>query len=258
MKKEILKQLKGVRECTLLLSGGVDSCLLAFLLKEAGVRFNAVSFRPKQGHSSDSERAEYIAKTLGIEHSTIMYDTNEDSLYKYVKKISPFGAKTKTDFECFYPMTYVYASEKVSSTIVSGLGADGLFCISKKGCIHFKEKPFEYSKMLFDNPNYCQRHLHDSFCKIHKKTHIMPYLDPDVLLSVKGMTWDQLNRPKQKQLIFDCAPEFFEQTGFPKHLNYQKGNSLISDSFHALSVGQHNKIGSKSSLGVINQILKNK
>jgi hypothetical protein len=50
-----------------------------------------------------------------------------------------YGAKTKTDFECGWPMLYAYKLIK-EKNIFSGFGADGHFCISKKGMIHFKNK----------------------------------------------------------------------------------------------------------------------
>ena len=242
-------------DLVLLLSGGVDSTLLAIAMKELGVDFKALTFHASGYLPTDLKIARETCKNLGIYHEEISFDTDVESIVKSISRLNSLGAKTKTDYECFYPMLKVYDTYR-GSTFVSGLGCDGLFGISKKACIHYKHKPWELSRNLVANPRYCQRVLHRAICEETSSAHVMPFLDERVYSTVIGRTWDELNKPKQKNLIYESAKEYFEEFGYPKHTNYQKGDSRIDSSFHSLVDSNYNLAGSKSSLGVINQIVE--
>lgn len=239
----------------LLLSGGVDSTLLAIAMKELDVDFMALTFHASGYIPTDLKIARKTCRNLNIYHEEIAFETDVESIVNSIPRLTTLGAKTKTDYECFYPMLNVYDTYG-GSTFVSGLGCDGLFAISKKACIHYKDKPWELSRSLVNNPRYCQRVLHKAMCKETYSEHVMPYLDERVYSKVIGRTWTELNKPKQKNLIYESAKEYFEEFGYPKHTNYQKGDSGIDSSFHSLVDSKYNLAGSKSSLGVINQIRK--
>jgi len=239
----------------LLLSGGVDSTLLAIAMKELGADFMALTFHAKDHVPTDLKIARETCKNLGIYHEEISFDTDVESIVKSIPRLKSLGAKTKTDYECFYPMLRVYDTYP-RYTLVSGLGCDGLFAISKKACIHYKDKPWELSRSLVNNPRYCQRVLHKAICAETSSSHVMPYLEERVYSKVIGRTWEELNKPKQKNLIYESAKEYFEEFGYPKHTNYQKGDSRIDSSFYSLVDSKYNLAGSRSSLGVINQIEK--
>ena len=239
----------------LLLSGGVDSTLLAIAMKELDVDFMAVTFHASGYISTDLKIARETCKNLNIYHEQVCFDTDVESIVKSIPRLNSLGAKTKTDYECFYPMLGVYDTYR-GSTFVSGLGCDGLFAISKKACIHYKDKPWELSTSLVNNPRYCQRVLHKAMCEKTYSKHVMPYLDERVYSKVIGRTWNELNKPRQKNLIYESAKEYFDEFGYPKHTNYQKGDSRIDSSFHSLVDSKYNLGGSKSSLGVINQIVE--
>lgn len=239
----------------LLLSGGVDSTLLAIAMNELGVDFMALTFFASGYIPTDLKIARKTCKNLGIYHEEISFDTDVESIAKSIPRLHSLGAKTKTEYECFYPMLNVYDTYR-GSTFVSGLGCDGLFAISKKACIHYKDKPWELSTSLVNNPRYCQRVLHKAMCDETYSSHVMPYLDKRVYSKVIGKTWNELNKPKQKNLIYESAKDYFDEFGYPKHTNYQKGDSRIDSSFHSLVDSKYNLAGSKSSLGVINQIVE--
>ena len=131
----------------ILLSGGVDSQSVLFSSLELGKKVIVVSFHIvvlPTDMKTISEKILYLSKT--------------------------FDCRLKTDFECFYPMLFAYeAIEKHSggkATIVSGLGADTYYLLSKKASIHYKDRPDEYRDLLYFNPNYSQRCKHEQLSKM--------------------------------------------------------------------------------------------
>jgi hypothetical protein len=167
-----------------------------------------------------------------------------------------FGAKKKTDFECGWPMLYAYKAI-TEREIFSGMGADGHFCISKKGMMHYKNRIDEFRSTLFSNPSYGQEHIHRNLSRVYKKCWVAPYMTQEMIDELEGTTWDEVNRPHQKQPILDAFPEQFKRIKIFKHTNFQKGDSGISEHFEKLlhtdlNVGKH-----KSVVGIYNYLVKN-
>ena len=239
-----------------LLSAGIDSASVLFSLLEAGKSVTAYSFCLEGRVSKDVRYAEITAKEFGVPFVRINLPTDIKVLREDLIDLVRFGARKKTDFECGWPMLYAYQAIK-EREIFSGMGADGHFCISKKGMMHFKNRIDEFRDTLFSNPSYGQEHIHRNLSTVYKKCWVAPYMTPDMIDAFKGSTWDEVNRPNQKQPILDAFPEQFKRIKVFKHQNFQKGDSGISDHFEKLlgtdlNVGNH-----KSVVGVYNYLVKN-
>lgn len=89
VQKAVDSSTSGIEECSLLLSGGVDSAFLATELSKRGIKINAYTSGPRG--SNDIKNAAVIAKKLGIKHHRIMLDKKkvESTIEKIVSmKIS--------------------------------------------------------------------------------------------------------------------------------------------------------------------------
>lgn len=251
IKKVLKKSIKPLDNFALLLSSGIDSRAIFFEAVEQKKNFVCYTFRLFGIKSRDYIEAKNLSESYGIEHREIILPTDLKTLYVDLRKIKRIGAKKKTDFECFWPFLYVY-NEVKEDTIVSGLGADGHFCISKKAMIHYKDNPDAYRALLFGDPNYCQMALHRKHNK--GKKHITPFLDSEMIDVFKGSTWNEINKPRQKEAIIKDYKKYFDKIKIYKHQNYQLGDTGISDNFNRLLRTNLNTGNFKSVISIYNRL----
>jgi len=240
-------------EVAVLLSGGIDSASVMFSMLEAGKKVIAYSFMLNGKMSSDFAYARRNARNFNCEFVSIILPDNIETLKLDLIDLQKFGARTKTDFECGWPMLYAYR-QITQKIIASGMGADGHFCISKKGMIHYRDRIDEFRLGLYRNPNYAQAHIHKALAKKFEKTIIMPYLTDDMQQMFLGTTWNQVNKPRQKQPILDSYPIEFSRIKIRPHINLQLGDSGIAQHFFKLLKTNWNKRNYKSPVGIYNLI----
>jgi asparagine synthetase B (glutamine-hydrolysing) len=257
MKNILMNEINKIpdEEVALLLSGGIDSNSLMFALLEAGKKVKAYTFVLEDKMSRDYIHAKINAHMFGIEHCVIDLPIDQERLMADIHNLVYMGARTKTDFECGWPMIYAYQQIK-EKTIVSGIGADDYFCLTKKGMIHYRDRMDEFRKIQFSKPNNCQKQIHDWLCNAYQKNFVTPYLVQDMQDYFVGKTWDELNRPHQKQTILDAFPDQFKAIRVFKHQDFQKGDSGISDLFHELVESEYNTGNHKSVVGIFNRLIK--
>jgi asparagine synthetase B (glutamine-hydrolysing) len=245
-------------EVGLCLSSGIDSNSLLFELLEQGKHVTAFTFTMKGIESRDFIYSKKNCEMFGIELVHIELPNDIEVIEKDIYTLARLGARSKTDFECFFPFLYLYNHPKLTQKyIVSGLGADGHFCISKKGKIHFKDTRIdEFRQLLFSKPNYAQKNLHDEYCKKIGKIHITPFLTQEMIDEFRGTTWEQINKPKEKQPILDSYVDWFNKIKVFPHTNFQKGDSQISKTFSDLTKTNINKKNYKTQVGIFNDIIR--
>jgi hypothetical protein len=238
-----------------LLSGGIDSASILFALLEAGKTVKAYSFMLGKKTSTDFKLGQKNAKTFNVEFIPIFLPTDINVLKNDLLILKNLGAKKKTDFECGWPMLYSYKTITEHS-IGTGLGADGHFCISKKGMIHYRDNIDVFRKNLFSSKTYAQMHIHKNLCALYNKSIFAPYLSESMKNEFLGTTWDAINKPKQKQPILNAYPDQFKKIKIMPHINLQLGDSGIANHFTKLLQTNWNKGGYKSVVGIYNGIAK--
>lgn len=242
-------------EVALLLSSGVDSSSVLFSLLEAGKKVTAYSFCLDDRDSKDVVHAEITAKEFSVPFVRIDLPTAIEFLSDDLVTLIQMGAAKKTDIECGWPMLYTYPVIK-ERQIFSGMGADGHFCISKKGMIHYKNQIDWFRDQLFSNPSYGQAHMHKNFCKVHGKDWVAPYMSTEMINKFKGRSWEEVNKPKQKQPILDAFPKQFKRIKVFPHTNFQLGDSGIAEHFTQLVHTPLNMKGHTSVVGIYNNLVR--
>jgi asparagine synthetase B (glutamine-hydrolysing) len=257
MKQILMNEISKVsdNEVALMLSSGIDSNCLMFALLEAGKSVHAYTFCLDDRVSTDALLARRNAETFGVKFTLISLPTNPEILMNDLICLARIGARSKTDFECGFPMVYVYPRVK-ERVMFSGIGADDHFCLTKKGMIYFKNDIDKFRNIQFSKPNNCQKQIHDWLCAAHDKVWVTPYLVQEMQDHFHGKSWDEVNLPRQKQPILDAFPEQFKKITVRKHQDFQKGDSGISDVFQSLVNTDYNKHGYKSAVGIYNTILR--
>jgi asparagine synthetase B (glutamine-hydrolysing) len=245
------------QEVALCLSSGIDSNSILFELLEQGKKVTAFTFTMEGIASRDFIHAKKNCEAFGVDLVRVELPNSVDKLKEAVYKLARMGAKTKADFECFFPFLYLYEHPALTQKyIISGLGGTGHFCITKKGMIHFRETRIdEFRNSLYSNPNYSQKKLHEDYCEKIGKIHIMPYMTQEMIDEFKGVQWNELNKPKEKQAILDSYKDWFNKVKVFRHTNFQKADSGISTAFLQLVHTDLNKGNFKTPKGIYNDII---
>ena len=236
-----------------LLSGGIDSASVMFAMLQAGKRVTAYTFMLDGVMSTDFHLARRNAREFGCEFVPLFLPKGIEQLKSDLLRLRELGAKKKTDYECGWPMLYAYAAAR-ESVVVSGMGADGHFCISKKGMIHWRDKIDDFRRGLYSSESYAQKPIHARLAASLGKTVCTPYLTKPMQEQFLGTTWEQVNRPNQKQPIIDAFPKQFARMKVMKHVNLQLGDSGIAAHFEKLLTSDWNRAGHKSVVGIYNKI----
>lgn len=238
-----------------LASGGIDSWSAVFALLEVGKKVHIYSFTLDDRESSDFLKAKELSAIYGLEFTPIILPTNIDTLKQDILFLSDtFDCTKKVEFECLWPFLYAYATitEKV---VGSGLCADGYFCISKSGCLHYKDRIDEFRERYFANNGSQYKH-HQLMAQHFNKKLFMPYNSSEMFAFFVGKTWEQCNVPRQKQPIFNSYRNEFQSNNFKKHSNLQLGDSGISEHFDKLLNTDWNTHNYKSVTGIFNSVTR--
>lgn len=241
------------KSVAVLLSGGIDSASILFSLLEAGKNVTCYSFMLDGKMSTDFSLARRNAREFGAAFVSVILPRGTEQLKRDLITLSRLGAKKKTDFECGWPMLHAYAAIK-ERVVFSGMGADGHFCLSKKGLLHYRNRIDVFRQMTFANPGYAQQPLHRAMASQHGKQAVLPYVSADMRAVFVGKSWDDVNRPRQKQPILDAFPEQYRRMKILPHTNLQLGDSGIADHFRQLLATNWNTGGWKSPVGIYNAV----
>lgn len=224
------------RPVGVLLSSGVDSNSVLFACMILGLDVRAYSFTLDSHESRDFKYARKTAKTLGIPFEPVLLPTTPKHLKNYMNYAVNIGCRSKTDFECSWPM--IYAMRRMAKDgighVLSATAADSHFALSKKANMHYKDKVDQYRTIVFSKRNTGQKLILRRVATELGITYMTPYDTTRMCSELHGYTWDELNKPKQKQPIRDSFPELFERISVTNHTNLQLGDSGIAEHFKLL------------------------
>lgn len=242
-----------------LLSAGVDSHSVLFACLELGIPTTAYSFTLDTHESRDFVYARDTAKALGVKFVPVILNTSVEHLKKYMIYAVKQGCRSKTDFECFWPM--LIGMQRIHkdghSFCLSATAADSHFALSKKANMHYKDKVDYYRTLVFKKRNTGQKLLLRAAAARLGMTYLTPYDTTRMCSELYGYTWDELNKPKQKQPIRSAFKDYFDKIKVTNHTNLQLGDSGIAEHFKILLTTDWNPGGKyKATKGVYNQLLR--
>ena len=239
-------------EVAISLSSGIDSLSVLYALLECNKRVTVYSFTLEDRESRDFKEAKETAEKLNLSFVPIILPIDVKTLKRDVCRLhTDYGCIKKTDYVCSWP--YLYLTNKVKEKVLAtGMAADGHFCISKKGMIHYRNDIITFRKNYFSNPSRCQlpqRTKMASECGIQL---FEPYLDNAMYEYLLNSTWDECNKPQQKMPIRRA----FNYEHMHNHTNFQLGDSGISEHFEKLLKTDWNTHNYKSVVGIFNLVNK--
>ena len=184
----VRKRLTDVDKVGVLLSGGVDSCLIAKLVSDiassAGIK--AVAYTAGLSDSPDISFAQGFARRIGIDHRVKVL--NIDDVEKYIPKV--VEAVEERDFIQIEAGIAIYAAVDMASqdgikVIFSGQGADELWGgYSWYPDVLGKDGRQELSRRMWDDFTMADVETLDrenKIAKAHEMEMMFPYLDSEVV-----------------------------------------------------------------------------
>jgi asparagine synthetase B (glutamine-hydrolysing) len=221
------------KDCALLLSGGVDSISVGFCAERLGKKVHAYSFRLDTNPSYDFLKAKEVAELFNWSFTGVKGPTKNlvEDWYRLVK----LGCKKKVHFETVYPFLYIYPEIK-QKYVLSGLGADGHYGLTKKAALHYKETKelFHWWKADHWKPEGRAGYLwHKNIADVYDKVFITPYTAKSVHDFFEGMSWYDVNKPFEKHHVRNAFDEF-QKIKVKKHINLQSGDVGIIPLFETL------------------------
>nr|XP_022914285.1 asparagine synthetase [glutamine-hydrolyzing] [Onthophagus taurus] len=220
----VKKRLMSDRRIGCLLSGGLDSSLVASLLvklaKEENIPYKVQSFSIGMGDSPDILAARQVAEHIGTEHHEIIF-TEEDVAKVLDEVIYTLETPDITTIRASIPMYLIakYIKENTDTTVVfSGEGADEV----AQGYIYFRDAPsdkaaLEDSKRLLNEIYLFDGLRADRTMAGHSLELRVPFLD-------QQFVHYYLNLPKELIRPRDGVEKFLIRSAFdstellPKHV----------------------------------------
>lgn len=208
----------------LLLSGGMDSLSVGFAAMREGKKIHAYTFRVEGRDNADTLSARYAAERFGWPW-TLIDVTGERLEQDFIELVRRWNCRTKAQVECTWPILYV-APRIEERFVVSAAASDGLYGLSRKALIRYKVRT---DKALFDrfrreyfaHPNPASATAWTNIFAEHQKTHVAPYIDPDVLDYFLAYDWRYLNLPMQKIETVRAFADEFSRVPIRLHANFQ-------------------------------------
>ena len=226
----------------LLLSGGVDSITAGLSAHNVGKQVHAYSFFLDGDVSYDFLRATEVAYKMSWKFTPVVVP--KTNLIRDWHKLVELRCRKKTHFECVFPFLYVYPEIK-EKYVVTGWGADGYFCVSKKATMRYSSpekykkhlewckdnntKPTtfnEYRNHYFSKGECAGLDVHNKVVSMYNKIHCTPYLDSQVSKHLMSMSYDQLNDGEQKGYIRKDFTELKKFGIIKKHINLHLGSGV--------------------------------
>jgi asparagine synthetase B (glutamine-hydrolysing) len=229
------------------ISGGKDSMTILFGLLELGVTPIGYCFHVEGVESTDFKVAKKICHDLGVEFVECIIPKQVN--IKYIEDlIFKYNRRTKTEVECHYPYFYVFPLVKEKIMLV-GLAAGVMMPLTKKACIHYRKD----HEALVEYRNYC---YHNVTPKAMNELNNMaktikveaPFHTDEILEWFNSKQWDELHKPKEKQVLIDLFPEMFNKHNTMRQMSFQCGDSKIREIFEPLLQDKNLNINNRSRL----------
>ena len=241
-------------------SGGMDSSSVVLSALDIGKEVRIYSFSFGDKFSSDFEAARKLAWEFNLTFVPVWLPTEQDEIVETVKHlIKKVGCKKKTAIECLFPFYYLIKimKEFEDETLVTGVAADGHFGLSKKAMIHYSKDDQKFKKFrqdYFSNLESAGTKRLIKLCELNKINLCNPYFEPSVFSLWIDKNWQELNKPRQKEVIRKYYPEL-DDLKIKPHTNLQLGDSKIAHRVGNAVISK-DKLNAKSPIGIYNRIAK--
>lgn len=218
-------------DIAILFSGGTDSLTCLFSCLELGIKPKLYSFYLEGEIHKDIEISKQVAEYYNLEHNIIEIKKDKEQLIKDVKfLIKEYKIYRKTNVQCTYPFLHVLPKIK-EKYVLTGLCADDLYGTAKSVIIKASKDKNIFDKIrnktLSNLDSSAYRSIKELVETTYGKTFIVPYREQNIIDYFMTLSWEELNKPKQKQIALDSFKTYFDkQNIYRKNSNLQVGSKI--------------------------------
>jgi asparagine synthetase B (glutamine-hydrolysing) len=239
-------------------TGGIDSSALVVAGLEAGHDVQVCSFTLDDRQSADFKSARKLADYFKLDFKPVFLPSDPDRICnEVIRYMTNYKVRGKSNIECVYPVAIQISELSKKTHYVSGLWADGHFCLSKKGMIHYRStkelfQRFRY-EYFFKLPHQ-QRSIFARMARDRDMAFHEPYWSTDFYKILTDLNWEQANRPRQKEVLRAAFPEL-DSLAIKNHTNLHLGDSGIAEAIRSAMLKKYSP-GSKSAVSAYNSVVR--
>ncbi|MET1062466.1 MAG: asparagine synthase-related protein [Aeromicrobium sp.] len=188
-------------------SAGCDSNALLLALVETGHHPTIITFTLDDRQSRDSLAARENARRLGLDFELVTLPSDPLDLGALARATVVDGVQGKANIEVLTPMRAMIrkAADTGHSTFLTGIQADCHFGVTKKEIIRYRHSSVEEFD-AYRRDYFATKAARQSAWIVEYAARIgvdarIPYIDQRVCNVFLGHSWDDLNKPRQKEAI---------------------------------------------------------
>lgn len=220
-----------VRVCVA--AGGIDSAALVMTCLDVGITPTIASFTLSDRESSDFQQARRLAEWAKLDFMPVRLSKMGEDIERDVwSGITTFGWRTKAGIETGYPLMELMRqlSSAKQSVVITGHSCDGHFCLSKRGMIHSRhtKESFQAFRSTYFSKKQSEWRMLRTLARSYGMKYIGPYWERTFFDLFAESSWEDVNRPRQKEPIRAAFPEL-DPLRLGNHRNYQLGDSGIAE-----------------------------
>jgi asparagine synthetase B (glutamine-hydrolysing) len=229
--QSISNQITDRNSVALLFSGGTDSLTCLFSLLELGIKPILYSFHLENTIHKDIEVSEQVADFYQLPHNIVKIKEDIEQLQKDVcYLIKEYQISRKTNVQCTYPFLHVLPHIK-ENNVVTGLCADDLYGTAKSVVMKASKDKNILDKIrvktFSDLNSSAYRSIKEMTEGTFSKKLIAPYRDSIIIDYFMKFSWEEMHKPKQKQLALNAFEDYFsKQKIYRKNSNLQVGSKI--------------------------------
>lgn len=221
----IQKQINNEKEIAIFFSGGTDSLTCLFSCLELNIKPKLYTFHLEDHISEDVKVSKKIADYFKLEHKIVSIKKDKNQLVNDIKNlICTYGVYNKIRLQILYPFPYLleHTSEKF---VITGLSADTLYGTNYHSELSASNKFNQVRNQAILTDEIDGYHTLKKMVNSAEKTLVAPYRDKKVVDYFLKFSWEELNKPIQKNVSVEAFNDYFEALSV-----YRKSNSLILNS----------------------------
>lgn len=186
-----------------MLSGGVDSQSIFFSLLSQGIPFETITFYATKYNNHDLAIVNIICNRFGVKNTQIQIPSDDEIIKMDIRHIKTITVNNKkTVIECVRPFIYVcdYLDKlkPEKPIILTGLGADDLYCSQKKLQILLSRKGekalLPFRKCYTDDPAFSNYNI-IKYCESRQYKLVDMYNDKKIETDFLRFNLRTINRP---------------------------------------------------------------
>lgn len=216
----------------LLLSGGTDSMCVMWTLLELGIAVHAYTFHLEGNESKDCHAARRAAAIYGVELTDVVipYQTPVELAGDVAPLVKRMGSARKTHVECTWPFIWM-APAVEERQVFTGMSADDLWGSAAYMIIRYSKTRELFSEhrrgIMADETTGGWSFVRDEFTRAGKNL-MAPFRGHDVMEWFFQRSYEELNRPKQKNPALEGFSDYYKQADgiYRRQSNLQVGSGI--------------------------------